>query len=100
LTERSDAPVCWHPVIGIDLGTTSCAMSAWSDEGVTVIPGPTGGSALPALVGQNRAGQIVVGRPPADPDTVITASCTAVPRNASACRFISISRKAQISCGW
>ncbi len=65
MTEQSDSSVSYHPVIGIDLGTTSCAMSVWDGAKLTVIPGPTGAATLPSVVGQNRAGQIVVGRPPA-----------------------------------
>jgi molecular chaperone DnaK len=65
LTERPDPPISWHPVIGIDLGTTSCAAAVWDGAGLTVIPGPAGAAALPAVVAQNSAGQIVVGRPPA-----------------------------------
>jgi molecular chaperone DnaK len=69
LTEYST--VSHHPVVGIDLGTTSCAMSVWDGAQLTVIPGPGGAPALPALVGQNDAGQIVVGRLPAANGRVI-----------------------------
>ncbi|GAA2604744.1 Hsp70 family protein [Paractinoplanes durhamensis] len=55
----------FHPVVGIDLGTTSCTMAVWNGAEPIVIPGPDGGSTLPAVVGQNQAGQIVVGRPSA-----------------------------------
>jgi molecular chaperone DnaK len=74
LTTEPDAPgsdhrSSYHPVIGIDLGTTSCAMAVW--DGV-VVPGSEGACTLPAVVGQNRQGQIVVGpSPPADADRVI-----------------------------
>jgi molecular chaperone DnaK len=48
-----------HRVIGIDLGTTSCTVAVWDGSRVVVLP-PT-----PSVVGQNRAGQVVVGRIPA-----------------------------------
>ena len=64
MTTRPDPSGSYHPVIGIDLGTTSCAMSVWDGTTLIVIPGPSGSRALPAVVGQNQAGQIVVGRPP------------------------------------
>jgi molecular chaperone DnaK len=64
MTEHADSSVSYHPVIGIDLGTTSCAMSVWDGAALVVIPGPAGAVALPAVVGLNPAGQIVVGRPP------------------------------------
>ena len=57
MTEHSDAS-SYHPVVGIDLGTTSCTMSVWDGFGTVVIPDP-----LASVVGQNAAGQIVVGRP-------------------------------------
>jgi molecular chaperone DnaK len=60
LTESTDV----HPVIGIDLGTTTCVASVWDGTAVTVLPGPAGGTALPAVVGQNSSGRIVVGRHP------------------------------------
>jgi molecular chaperone DnaK len=65
LTEHSDSSTPYHPVIGIDLGTTSCTMSVWDGAKLIVIPGPAGGTTLPAVVAQNEAGQIVVGRLPA-----------------------------------
>ncbi|GAA0588349.1 hypothetical protein GCM10010172_86850 [Paractinoplanes ferrugineus] len=67
MTERSDlvghrdSAGAYHPVIGIDLGTTSCTMSVWDGAELIVIP-VDGMSTLPAVVGQNQAGQIVVGR--------------------------------------
>jgi molecular chaperone DnaK len=60
LTEHSDASGTYHPVIGIDLGTTSCMMSVWDGAKLIVIPG----GPVPSLIGQNRAGQIVVGHSP------------------------------------
>jgi molecular chaperone DnaK (HSP70) len=54
----------FHPVIGIDLGTTSCAMSVWDGAKLIVIPGPVGAPTFPAVVGQNPAGQIVAAQPP------------------------------------
>jgi molecular chaperone DnaK len=62
LTEHNAASDPFHPVIGIDLGTTSCTMSVWAGTELVVIPGP-----LPSVVTQNPAGQIVVGHP-ADAD--------------------------------
>jgi molecular chaperone DnaK len=62
LTEQSDSSTPHHPVVGIDLGTTSCTMSVWDGAKLIVIPGPDGSPTLPAVVGQNQAGQIVVGR--------------------------------------
>jgi len=61
LTENDDASPAHHPVIGIDLGTTTCTMSVWDGHQPVVLPGP-----LPSVVTQNPAGQIVVGRPPDD----------------------------------
>jgi molecular chaperone DnaK len=61
LTEHDDASPGHHPVIGIDLGTTTCTMSVWDGHQPVVLPGP-----LPSVVTQNPAGQIVVGRPPDD----------------------------------
>ncbi|MFC7275357.1 Hsp70 family protein [Paractinoplanes rhizophilus] len=49
----------YHPVVGIDLGTTSCTMSVWNGREPVVVPGP-----LRSVVAQNDAGQIVVGREP------------------------------------
>ncbi|WP_433367575.1 Hsp70 family protein [Actinoplanes sp. CA-142083] len=51
----------YHPVIGIDLGTTSCTMSVWNGSEPVVIPDP-----LSSIVTQDAAGQIVVGRQPED----------------------------------
>ncbi|GIM91679.1 hypothetical protein Ato02nite_034720 [Paractinoplanes toevensis] len=65
MTEHSASSSPYHPVIGIDLGTTSCTMSVWDGSKLIVIPGPDGSSALPAVVGQNPAGRILVGRPSA-----------------------------------
>jgi molecular chaperone DnaK len=63
----------FHPVLGIDLGTNSCAMSVWDGAKLTVIPGPTGAPTMPSVVGQNAAGQIVVGQPPpGDGQAVLT----------------------------
>jgi molecular chaperone DnaK len=59
LTEQSDVSSP-HRVIGIDLGTTSCAVSTWDGTKVVVV------ARIPAVVGQNRAGQVLVGRIPAD----------------------------------
>lgn len=61
----SGQPGSHHPVIGIDLGTTSCATAVWDGREPVVIPAADGGSTLPAVVGQNAAGQIVVGPSPA-----------------------------------
>jgi len=77
LTTEPDAPVSdhsssYHPVIGIDLGTTSCATAVWDGAKLVVLPGPGGAPTLPAVVGQDRQGQIVVGlAPPVDADRVI-----------------------------
>jgi molecular chaperone DnaK len=61
----SGQPSSYHPVIGIDLGTTSCATAVWDGRALAVIPAADGGSTLRAVVGQNQAGQIVVGPSPA-----------------------------------
>lgn len=63
MTEQT---VSFHPVIGIDLGTTKCAMSVWDGAKLAVIP------ALPAMVGQNSAGRVVVGRPAGSGSPMIT----------------------------
>jgi molecular chaperone DnaK len=46
-----------HPVIGIDLGTTTCVAALAGDDGQVVVLPP-----LDAVVGQNEAGQVTVGR--------------------------------------
>jgi molecular chaperone DnaK len=46
-----------HPVIGIDLGTTSCVAALAGDDGRVVVLPP-----LAAVVGQDQAGQVTVGR--------------------------------------
>ena len=60
MTERSHASPVFHRVIGIDLGTTTCAASLVAGTGpgaeVTVLP------PLPAVVGQDEAGRVTVGR--------------------------------------
>ncbi|MET0425607.1 MAG: Hsp70 family protein [Actinoplanes sp.] len=60
MTELSAAT--FHRVIGIDLGTTSCAVSAWDGSKLVVIPSASGSSTVPSVVGQDQAGQVVVGR--------------------------------------
>ena len=56
MTERSHASAVFHRVIGIDLGTATCAVSLFDGARVIVLP------PLPAVVGQDRAGQVTVGR--------------------------------------
>jgi molecular chaperone DnaK len=46
-----------HPVIGIDLGTTTCVAALAGDDGRVVVLPP-----LAAVVGQDPAGQVTVGR--------------------------------------
>jgi molecular chaperone DnaK len=46
-----------HPVIGIDLGTTTCVAALAGDDGRVVVLPP-----LAAVVGQDQAGQVTVGR--------------------------------------
>jgi len=58
LTEPLSA---FHLVIGIDLGTTSCAVSVWDGSKIVIIPG-----IVASTVGQNQAGQVVVGQPVAE----------------------------------
>jgi molecular chaperone DnaK len=72
LTEHPDAYPGFHGVVGIDLGTSSCAVSVWDGAKLVVVPGPTGTPTMPAAVGQDSAGQVVAGLPPvADPENVI-----------------------------
>jgi molecular chaperone DnaK len=60
LTEQSavspELRTAAHRVIGIDLGTTSCAVAIWDGSSVVVLPPTT------SVVGQNRAGQVVIGQ--------------------------------------
>ncbi len=59
-------------MVGIDLGTSSCAVSVWDGAKLLIVRGPTGSATLPASVGQDRAGQVVAGVSPADdPENVI-----------------------------
>jgi molecular chaperone DnaK len=46
-----------HPVIGIDLGTTTCVAALAGDDGRVVVLPP-----LAAVVGHDQAGQVTVGR--------------------------------------
>ena len=72
MTEHLDAYPEFHRVVGIDLGTSSCAVSVWDGSDLVVIPGPAGRTTMPAAVGQDRTGRMVAGMPPAaDPETVI-----------------------------
>jgi molecular chaperone DnaK (HSP70) len=59
LTEHPDRIPVAHPVIGIDFGTTSCTVSYWDGSQVVVLP------PIPAVVRQDPAGRVVVGRPSA-----------------------------------
>ncbi|MFF5294084.1 Hsp70 family protein [Paractinoplanes globisporus] len=59
MTEQSETSPSYHPVIGVDLGTTSCTMAVWDGVQLVVIPGP-----MRSVVTQNPAGQIVVGLAP------------------------------------
>ncbi|MFF5081342.1 Hsp70 family protein [Actinoplanes sp. NPDC000266] len=62
----------FHGVIGIDVGTSSCAVSVWDGTKLVVVPCPDGTPTMPAAVGQDGTGQVVAGLPPAaDPETVI-----------------------------
>ena len=59
-------------MVGIDLGTSSCAVSVWDGGRLLMVPGPFGRSTMPAAVGQDRSGQLVAGLPPAaDPENVV-----------------------------
>ena len=72
MTEHPDAYPSFHRVVGIDLGTSSCAVSVWDGAKPFVIRGPSGATTMPASVGQDRNGQVVAGVPPAgDPENVI-----------------------------
>ncbi|GAB2619801.1 hypothetical protein Aab01nite_33960 [Paractinoplanes abujensis] len=66
LTEHPDAYPFFHRVVGIDLGTSSCAVSVWDGSRLLMVRGPTGAATIPAAVGQDRAGQVIAGVPPAD----------------------------------
>ena len=55
MTELAHASPVFHRVIGIDLGTTTCVVSLSRGAQVTVLP------PVPAVVGQNAAGQVTVG---------------------------------------
>jgi molecular chaperone DnaK len=46
-----------HPVIGVDLGTTTCVAALAGDDGRVIVLPP-----LAAVVGQDQAGQVTVGR--------------------------------------
>ena len=59
MTEHSDRLPVAHPVIGIDFGTTWCGAAYYDGSQVVVLP------PIPAVVRQEPAGQVVVGRPPA-----------------------------------
>ncbi|MEU8813625.1 Hsp70 family protein [Actinoplanes sp. NPDC048796] len=62
----------FHGVVGIDVGTSSCAVSVWDGTKLVVVPCPDGATAMPAAVGQDTTGQVVAGVPPAaDPEAVI-----------------------------
>ncbi|MCY1140008.1 Hsp70 family protein [Actinoplanes sp. Pm04-4] len=72
MTEHPDAYPSFHRVVGIDLGTSSCAISVWDGAKPLVVRGPTGAATMPASVGQDRSGHVVAGAPPAgDPENVI-----------------------------
>ncbi len=64
MTERSAAFPSYHLVIGIDLGTTSSAVSVWDGSKLVLIPGAAGHPIVPSTVAQDEAGQVVVGVPP------------------------------------
>jgi molecular chaperone DnaK len=62
LTEHADASAARfratrHPVIGIDLGTTTCVAALAGDDGEVIVLPP-----LAAVVGQDQAGQVTVGQ--------------------------------------
>ena len=62
MTEHADASAghhraTRHPVIGIDLGTTTCVAALAGDDGEVVVLPP-----LAAVVGQDQAGQVTVGQ--------------------------------------
>ncbi|MBU2662615.1 Hsp70 family protein [Actinoplanes bogorensis] len=68
----TDAYPFFHRVVGVDLGTSSCAVSVWDGAKLLMVRGPTGAATMPATVGQDRAGQVIAGVPPADdPENVI-----------------------------
>jgi molecular chaperone DnaK len=69
LTERSAAFPTFHLVIGIDLGTTSSAVSVWDGSKLVLIPGPAGDPIVPSTLAQNDAGQVLVGLPPSRDST-------------------------------
>jgi molecular chaperone DnaK len=73
LTEHpDDAFPFFHRVVGIDLGTSSCAITVWDGAKLLLVRGPTGAATMPAAVGQDRSGQVIAGVPPADdPENVI-----------------------------
>jgi molecular chaperone DnaK len=114
LTERSGASTKFHRVIGIDLGTTSCAVAVWDGSTMVLVPSSTGAALTPAVVGQNSAGQVVVGQPPiGDVDSALTAvkrllgtgdrirfrGSTYLPREICAFLLIELKRQAEAFIG-
>jgi molecular chaperone DnaK len=97
-----------HRVIGIDLGTTTCAVALTDGTKSLVLP------PVLALVGQNRAGQVVVGRDPGGDDEFAVAGIkrelgtgrpirfrgrTYQPREICAFILIELKRQAEATAG-
>ena len=114
MTEHPDAHAFFHPVVGIDLGTSSCAISVWDGAKLLLVRGPTGAATMPAAVGQDRFGQVIAGVPPAaDPENVIAGikrrlgsgdqvrfrGRTYLPREISAFLLIELKRQAETFIG-
>ncbi|WP_127501714.1 Hsp70 family protein [Actinoplanes solisilvae] len=101
-------------MVGIDLGTSSCAVSVWDGAKLQLVRGPTGAITLPAAVGQDRSGQVIAGVPPAeDPENVIAGikrrlgsgervrfrGRTYMPREVCAFLLIELKRQAEAFIG-
>ncbi|WP_250005807.1 Hsp70 family protein [Actinoplanes sp. M2I2] len=114
MTELPDAYSSFHRVVGIDLGTSSCAISVWDGAKLQVVRCPTGAPTMPASVGQDRSGHVVAGVPPAgDPENVIAGikrrlgsgdrvrfrGRTYLPRDLCAFLLIELKRQAEAFVG-
>ncbi|WP_250033029.1 Hsp70 family protein [Paractinoplanes maris] len=114
MTELGDAYPSFHRVIGIDLGTSSCAVSVWDGAKPLVVRGPTGAPTMPATVSQDRSGQVIAGVPAAgDPQNVIAGikrrlgsgdrvrfrGRTYLPRDICAFLLIELKRQAEAFVG-
>ncbi|MGK5678331.1 Hsp70 family protein [Actinoplanes sp. URMC 104] len=101
-------------MVGIDLGTSSCAISVWDGARPVVVRGPAGSATMPATVGQDRSGQVVAGVPPADdPESVVAGikrqlgsgervrfrGRTYLPRDICAFLLIELKRQAEAFVG-